>query len=201
MRNEELKRGIWDAGYGMRERRTANSEQRTAKSLFLFLLLLISLCSFSQSPDLLIGAHVDQQFLTDPGMDQHYYTPGIALDIEVSKNLFAGILSLGMKGADPQNRQAYPDQFTKYFLNLDLTLGVFLIKHPAFKWRFNLGASNMLNINRYHSDSDYNIPDYSLQACPELSFRYKYYIATVYYSVPLVGFMARGAGLRIGVGF
>lgn len=170
-------------------------------SIFLFLLFFFPLSSFSQRPDLLIGAHVDQQILTDGGLDQHYYTPGIGIDMEVSKNLLAGGLSVGMKGADPLNRGDDPTQFTKYFLNLDLTFGVFLIKHPAFKWRFNVGASNLFNLNKYHQNSAFNIPGYSLQAYPELHFRYKYYIASLYYSLPLVGFDSQGAGLKIGIGF
>ncbi|MBE0648358.1 MAG: hypothetical protein IH596_11295 [Bacteroidales bacterium] len=168
---------------------------------FAIFTLFSSSSSFSQRPDLIIGAHLNQQMLFDPGLDQHYYTPGIAVDMEVSKNKLAGGISLGMKGADPRNRTENPTQFIKYFVNVDLSFGVFLIKHPAFKWRFNMGASNMFNVNKYRENSAFNIPGYSLLAYPELHFRYKYYIASVYYSLPLVGFDSRGTGIKIGIGF
>jgi len=64
------------------------------------------------------------------------FTPGIGLGMELSKNVLAGQVSIGMKGADP-----------------------------------------------------------------ELHFRYKYYVASVYYSLPLVGFYSRGTGVKIGMGF
>jgi len=170
---------------------------------FLFLTFLTSFPAdlSSRRPHLIIGAHVDQQMLFDPGLNQHYYTPGIALDMEVSKNKLAGQISLGMKGAGPRNVVDNPTQFTKYFVNLDLSFGVFLIKHPSFKWRFNVGASNLFNLNKYHPESAFNIPGYSLQAYPELHFRYKYYVAALFYSIPVLGFDSRGTGIKIGIGF
>jgi hypothetical protein len=179
---------------------TAPLHHGTTILLFLFFFLLSPL-SNAQRPDLLIGAHVNQQILNDRNLDQSYYTPGIALDMELSKNKLAGQLSVGMKGAGPRNTAENPTQFTKYFVNLDLSFGFFIIKHPAFKWRVNVGASNMFNLNKYHPESTFNIPGYSLQAYPELHFRYKYYVASVYYSVPVVGFDSRGTGLKIGIGF
>jgi hypothetical protein len=164
-------------------------------------IILLSLTSMSQRPDLIIGAHLNQQILNNAVLDQSYYTPGLALDIEVSRNKLAGQVSLGMKGAGPRNTEENPGQFTKYFLNFDLSVGFFIIKHPAFKWRVNVGASNLFNLNRYRPDSDFNIANYSLQAYPELMFRYKYYVASVYYSLPVVGFDSRGTGLKIGIGF
>ena len=169
--------------------------------LLIIITLFCSVASMSQRPDLIIGAHTDQQILYEPMLNQSYYIPGIALDMEVSKNLFAGQLSLGMKGANPSNREENPSQFTKYFVNLDLSFGVFLVKRPKFKWRFNVGASNMFNLNRYQQDSQFNIPNYTLQAYPELHFRYKYYCASVFYSVPILGFIGHGTGLMIGIGF
>ena len=139
--------------------------------------------------------------LFDPGLSQSYYSPGFGLDMEISKNRLAGQVSLGMKGASPRNTIENPTQFTKYFVNLDLSFGVFLIKHPAFKWRFNVGACNMFNLNKYHQNSAFNIPGYSLQAYPELHFRYKYYVASLYYSLPLIGFDSRGTGVTVGIGF
>jgi len=164
-------------------------------------ILFFTVAGMSQRPDLIIGAHMDQQMLYEPVLSQSYYIPGIALDMEVSKNRFAGQLSLGMKGAEPSRKAENPTQFTKYFLNLDLSFGVFLIKRPAFKCRFNVGASNMFNLNKYRPESAFNIPGYSLQAYPEFHFRYKYYVASVYYSLPVVGFDSRGTGLKIGIGF
>lgn len=168
--------------------------------LVIFFALLFS-SSFSQRPNLTIGAHLNQQILFDYSLNQSYYTPGIALDMEVSKNRLAGGMSLGMKGAGPGNPTENPTQFTKYFVNLDLSFGVFLINNPAFKWRFNAGVSNMFNLNRYHENSTFNIPVYSLQAYPELQFRYKYYVASLYYSLPLTGFNIQGTGLKVGIGF
>lgn len=173
---------------------------RNIISLFLFFLFLSPL-SQAQRPNLTLGAHINQQMLFDQGLNQRYYTPGIALDMEVSKNRLAGQVSLGMKGADPRNMSENPTQFTKYFVNLDLTFGVFLINHPAFKWRVNVGASNMFNLNKHRPENAFNIPGYSLQAYPELHFRYKYYVASLYYSLPLVGFDSRGTGITVGVGF
>ncbi len=156
---------------------------------------------FGQRPDMTIGAHIGQQMLFDRALDQRYYAPALAVDMEVAHRRMAGQFSIGLKGADPAQTALNPGQFTKYFINIDLSVGFFLIKHPAFKWRFNLGASNLFNMNRYQSGSPYNIPVYSLQAFPELHVRYKYYMASLFYSVPVLGFDTRGTGLKIGIGF
>jgi hypothetical protein len=171
--------------------------------LLILLIVLVagSLTGFSQRPNLTIGAHVNQQLLNDWNLNQRYYTPGVAVDLEVSKNRFAGLASLGMKGAGPSHPDQNPGQFTKYFINFDLSFGFFLIKHPAFKWRFNAGVSNLFNLNKNHPGSQFNVPGYSLQAYPELMFRFKYYVASLFYFLPVVGFDTRGTGIKIGVGF
>ncbi|UKN00657.1 hypothetical protein K6119_13050 [Paracrocinitomix mangrovi] len=166
--------------------------------LVAILFLTAGALSWSQRPDLSIGLNGSNRFLSNKQLNSTFLSPGVNMQMEVSKrSLLIGLQNGYWITFDQADLNNYKNQ---HHVNVDVVTGVIFIRKPKFKLGLKPIVSNVFSLTNQSSLNQQNLfTRYALQFVPELNLKYKLVEAGLTYSLPLVGTSLSGPGIKLGI--